>query len=125
MILDTNALSAVADNVSTAVQVFVDADTIELPVIVLGEYRFGIAQSLRRDKYEQWLTKLIASSRVLDINEHTSRHYADLRLELKKVGRPIPSNDVWIAALSRQHSLSILSRDRHFDGISVVTRIPW
>ena len=125
MILDTNALSAVADNVSAAVQVLVNADTVELPVIVLGEYRFGIAQSLRRDNYEQWLTKLIASSRVLDINEHTTRNYAQVRLELKKVGRPIPGNDLWIAALSRQHSLPILSRDRHFDGISGVARIPW
>lgn len=125
MILDTNALSAVADNVSAAVQVFVNAGTVELPVIVLGEYRFGIAQSLRRDNYEQWLTKLIASSAVLDINEHTARHYAHVRLELKKVGRPMPSNDAWIAALSHQHSLPILSRDRHFDGISGVTRISW
>lgn len=125
MILDTNALSAVADNVSAAVQVFVSVDTLELPVIVLGEYRFGIAQSLRRDNYEQWLTKLIASSRVLDINEHTTRHYAQVRVELKKAGRPVPSNDLWIAALSRQHSLPILSRDRHFDGISGVTRTSW
>lgn len=125
MILDTNALSAVADNVSAAVQIFLNADAIEVPVIVLGEYRFGIAQSLQRDTYERWLTKLIASSRVLDINEHTTRRYADLRLELRKAGRPIPSNDVWIAALSRQHSLPILSRDRHFDGISGVARISW
>lgn len=125
MVLDTNALSAVADNISAVMQVFVNAHTVELPVIVLGEDRFGIARSLRRDNYEQWLTKLIASSRVLDMNEHTTRNYAHVRLELKKMGRPIPSNDLWIVALSRQHSLPILSRDRHFDGISGVARISW
>ncbi len=125
MILDTNALSAVADNVSGAVQVFIGAGAIALPVIVLGEYQFGIAQSRLRNHYETWLERLIAASRILDIDEQTATHYAQVRVELKKVGKPIPSNDVWIAALCRQHSLPILSRDSHFDAVSGVTRLTW
>ena len=125
MILDTNALSAVADNVSGAVQVFIGAGAIALPVIVLGEYQFGIAQSRLRNHYETWLERLIATSRILDIDEQTATHYAQVRVELKKVGKPIPSNDVWIAALCRQHSLPILSRDSHFDAVSGVTRLTW
>ena len=125
MILDTNALSAVADNVSGAVQVFIGAGAIALPVIVLGEYQFGIAQSRLRNHYETWLERLIATSRILDIDEQTAKHYAQVKVELKKVGKPIPSNDVWIAALCRQHSLPILSRDSHFDAVSGVTRLTW
>ena len=125
MILDTNALSAVADNISGAVQVFIGAGAIALPVIVLGEYQFGIAQSRLRNHYETWLERLIAASRILDIDEQTATHYAQVRVELKKVGKPIPSNDVWIAALCRQHSLPILSRDSHFDAVSGVTRLTW
>jgi len=125
LILDTNALSAVADNVSGAVQVFIGAGAIALPVIVLGEYQFGIAQSRLRNHYETWLERLIAASRILDIDEQTATHYAQVRVELKKVGKPIPSNDVWIAALCRQHSLPILSRDSHFDAVSGVTRLTW
>ena len=125
MILDTNALSAVADNVPAAVKVFAGADKIALPVVVLGEYRFGISQSRGRDEYEDWLARLIAASRILDIDEQTTKHYADVRLELKKLGKPIPSNDVWIAALCQQYSLPILTRDRHFDGISGIIRITW
>ena len=125
MILDTNALSAVADNVSGAVQVFIGAGAIALPVIVLGEYQFGIAQSRLRSHYETWLDRLIATSRILDIDEQTAKQYAQLRVELKKVGKPIPSNDVWVAALCRQHSLPILSRDGHFDAVSGVTRLTW
>jgi predicted nucleic acid-binding protein len=49
----------------------------------------------------------------------------EIRLELKKVGRPIPSNDLWIAALSRQHSLPILTRDRHFDAVKGASRLSW
>ncbi|HKW18113.1 MAG TPA: type II toxin-antitoxin system VapC family toxin [Terriglobales bacterium] len=125
MILDTNALSAVADDVPGAVKAFRGADVIALPVIVLGEYRFGIAQSIRRSHYEAWLARLIGASRVLDVNPETTLHYVEVRLALKKLGRPIPSNDVWIAALSHQHSLPILSRDRHFDLVGGVTRLSW
>ena len=58
MILDTKALSAIADREPAAVPVFSQAASIELPAIVLGEYRFGIAHSRRRSEYERWLREL-------------------------------------------------------------------
>ena len=76
MILDTNALSAVADNEPAAVRIFRRAASIELPVIVLGEYRFGIAHSRRRAEYEKWLGELIAATRVLPVDGETTGHYA-------------------------------------------------
>ena len=111
MILDTNALSAIADNDPAAVRLFRNAASIELPAIVLGEYRFGIAQSRRRKEYEKWLAELIAATRVLPVDQETTSHYAQVRSELKKAGRPIPSNDLWIAALCRQHRLPLMSQD--------------
>lgn len=125
MILDTNALSAVADNDPAAVRIFRHAATIELPVIVLGEYRFGIAHSRRHDEYEKWLGELIAATRVLPVDEAASGHYARIRAELKKAGHPIPSNDLWIAALARQHRLPLMSRDEHFDAVQNLKRIGW
>lgn len=125
MILDTNALSAVANNEAAAVCLFSQAATIELPVITLGEYRFGIAHSRRCNEYEKWLGELIAVTRVLPVDDDTTGHYARVRAELKKAGRPIPSNDLWIAALSRQHRLPLMSRDQHFDDISGFKRIGW
>ena len=98
MILDTNALSAVADGEPAVVRIYRQAASMELPVIVLGEYRFGIGQSRRRSEYEKWLRELISATRVLVVEEETSRHYAAIRAALKKAGRPIPSNDLWIAA---------------------------
>ena len=106
MILDTNALSAVADDEPAAVRLFRDSASIELPAIVLGEYRFGIAQSRRRKEYEKWLDLLIAATRVLPVDEDTAAHYALVRAELKKAGKPIPSNDLWIA-VARQHRLPL------------------
>lgn len=125
MILDTNALSAIADDEPAAVRLFSNATSIELPAIVLGEYRFGISQSRRRKEYEKWLGEMIAATRVLPVDEETSGHYAQVRSELKKAGRPIPSNDLWIAALSRQHRLPLMSQDAHFDAVSGLKRIGW
>ena len=125
MILDTNALSAVADDDPAAVRAFNEADSIELPVVVLGEYRFGIAFSRKRNDYEDWLSRLLPTSQVLDIDEQTTHHYAEVRSELKRTGTPIPSNDAWIAALCRQRSLPLLSRDRHFDAVRGVKRLAW
>ncbi|MGH9591146.1 MAG: type II toxin-antitoxin system VapC family toxin [Terracidiphilus sp.] len=125
MILDTNALSAIADNESPAVRVFSDASGIELPVIVLGEYRFGIAHSRRRNEYVRWLQQMIAATRVLTVDQDTSVHYAGIRAELKKAGRPSPSNDLWIAALCRQHRFPLMSQDKHFDSVQNLKRIGW
>jgi|SRR5689334_22319377 tRNA(fMet)-specific endonuclease VapC len=125
LILDTNALSAIAEGQVAAVAQFASATRPALPVIVLGEYRFGIAQSRHKIEYERWLNEIISASRVLEVDEETSIRYAELRTELKQAGTPIPSNDVWIAALCRQHSYPILSCDRHFDLVEGLDRFPW
>jgi tRNA(fMet)-specific endonuclease VapC len=125
MILDTNALSAAADDDPGLAAVLARAEQIALPVIVLGEYRHGIAQSRNRASYENWLAGLLHDCMVLDIQEPTTHHYAEMTLELKRKGKPIPTNDIWIAALCRQHSLPLLSRDRHFDLVAGIKRIGW
>ena len=125
MILDTNALSAAADGQSAAIDVIARADRIAVPVVVLGEYQIGIAQSKRRVDYENWLQDWIAAVEVFDIDKDTAQHYAAIGLSLKRIGKPIPTNDLWIAALCRQHSLSLLSRDRHFDAVAGIQRLDW
>jgi tRNA(fMet)-specific endonuclease VapC len=125
MILDTNALSAAADDDPGVVALLARAEQMVLPVIVLGEYRHGIAQSRNRASYESWLAELLPDCVVLDIQEPTTHYYAEISLELKRKGKPIPTNDIWIAALCRQHSLPLLSRDRHFDWVAGTKRIDW
>jgi tRNA(fMet)-specific endonuclease VapC len=125
LILDTNALSAAADREPAALEVVASAERLAVPVIVLGEYRLGIAQSRRRTTYENWLRQWITTVTVLDIDEETTHHYAAIGLELKTIGKPIPANDLWIAALCRQHGLPLVSRDRHFDQVAGVRRIGW
>ena len=125
MILDTNALSAAADDDPAIIPLLARADQIAIPVIALGEYRYGIAQSRHRTSYAEWLKGLLHDCLVLDANEPTTHYYAEVVLELRKKGQPIPTNDIWIAALCRQHSLPLLSRDRHFDLVRGIRRIGW
>ena len=125
VILDTNALSAAADDDRGILRILGRAKEIALPVIVLGEYRYGIAQSRKRNEYATWLKGLIGDCTVLDVNDETTEHYAAISLALKRLGKPVPTNDLWIAALCQQHSLPILSRDPHFDFVAGINRIEW
>lgn len=125
MILDTNALSAIADDDRAIAAVLVRAEVLAVPVIVLGEYRYGILQSRNRAEYESWLERLLNDCMILEVSEPTTHYYAEITLELKRAGKPIPTNDLWISALCRQHSLPLLSRDRHFDLVPGNRRIEW
>ena len=125
MILDTNGLSALAEGEPGLEPLLRRAAQVAIPVIVLGEYRYGISQSRNHIHYEQWLAEYLPSFRILDVDERTTISYSAVRRELRKAGTPIPSNDVWIAALCRQHSLPVLSRDRHFDAVSGIIRLHW
>ena len=125
MILDTNGLSAMADGDMQLQPLLQRAAEIAVPVIVLGEFRYGIRQSRHRTRYERWLAEVIASCRVLVVDEGTAGLYAEVRDELKRSGRPIPGNDLWIAALARQHALPVISRDQHFDSVPGLKRVGW
>lgn len=123
LILDTNALSAIAEGQRGAARQFATADQASIQVIVLGEYRFGIALSRHKRRYERWLEEIVSVSKVLEVSEDTAIWYAELCIQLREAATPIPSNDAWIAALSRQYFLPILSRERHFDLIKEIERV--
>ena len=93
--------------------------------MVSGEYRYGIRQPRHRARYERWLAAIIATCRVLAVDEATAEHYADVRDELKRKGRPIPVNDLRIAALVRPGERRHSAPDRDSVGFrEVLTRGP-
>jgi predicted nucleic acid-binding protein len=125
MILDTNALSAFVDGDPALGARLQGESHLALPVIVLGEFRYGIAASRHRATYERWLRDHVADFDVLPVMEATAVAYAAVRASLKRSGRPIPANDAWIAALAVQHGLRLLSRDEHSDHVPGVQRETW
>jgi predicted nucleic acid-binding protein len=125
LILDTNALSAFIDGDPGVGEVLRRQARVAIPVIVLGEFRYGIAGSRHRAAYESWLDAHLADFETLAVTGETTFAYAEIRVTLRRVGNPIPANDAWIAALALQHSLPILSRDRHFDALTGIQRRDW
>ena len=125
MILDTNALSAFVDGDAGVGAILRTQARAAIPVIVLGEFRYGIAESRHRKAYESWLDSQLRHFDVLAITDQTAIAYAALRVALRRSGQPIPANDAWIAALALQHRLPILSRDAHFDVVAGVQRTGW
>ena len=123
MILDTNALSAWVEGITAIEAALRSADRLVVPSVVLGEYYFGIRQSRHRSRYEEWLIRYLPLTEIAAVTSATADAYADIRLELKQLGHPIPSNDTWIAALARQHGLPVLSNDSHFDVVAGIRRI--
>jgi len=77
------------------------------------------------DGSERKLTDLELDIPTLQIDAATSISYAEIRQDLKKLGKPIPWHDVWIAAQAKQHGFGIVSRDGHFDFVEGITRFGW
>ncbi len=125
LILDTNAISAFVEGDADLLRVIEAETDLSIPVIVIGEYLFGIQQSRFRTRYERWLDANLPLFDLLNISVATARHYAVIRHELKRAGNPIPSNDIWIAALAREHRMTVVSRDRHFEAVSDVSMLVW
>lgn len=123
--VDTNVYSGFMLGLPAVVRTLRAAREIQLPLIVLGELLAGFAAGTRPKKNREELAQFMASPRVCVLvpDERTARHYGDIFAALRAKGTPIPTNDLWIAALARQHRISLLTLDSHFSlvpGLSVL-----
>jgi tRNA(fMet)-specific endonuclease VapC len=125
MLLDTNAVSALAAADETLIQAIEQVPRLCVTIISLGEYFYGIKQSRHETELTRWLDVFLQRADILYLGRETLPHYADVRRQLKKDGTPIPANDCWIAALAREHRLPVVSRDKHFDAVKGLQRISW
>jgi tRNA(fMet)-specific endonuclease VapC len=103
-----------APGVWTQIQNF---DEIYLPVPTIGELRFGALNSGRPEENLRKIDFLIARCQVLDVRLSTTEVYARIRLGLKRKGKPIPENDLWIAAVCMEHGLPLATYDGHFEEV--------
>ena len=120
--LDTNAYSDFSDfmrGVAHRVKVVRTAAQLFLPLFVLGELRAGFAAGNQQTANESNLNRFLANPRVTLLlpDEATTKHYAQLFVELRQQGTAIPTNDLWIAAMVRQHGLTLCTSDLHFQHI--------
>jgi tRNA(fMet)-specific endonuclease VapC len=123
--LDTNRYTDLCRGDASVLDTLELADEIWLPFVVVGELRAGFALGSQGPHNEAVLRRFLLKPRVgvLYADNQTTHHYANIFRQLRKQGTPIPTNDMWIAALTLQHSLVLFARDAHFDALPQLTRV--
>lgn len=123
--LDTNRYVDFCRGVPEVVERLEMAEEIHLPFVTLGELRAGFAVGTRGPANERTLRRFLMRQGVLVLfaDEQTSHHYASVYRQLRIQGTPIPTNDLWIAALVLQHDLALYARDQHFDHLPQLVRV--
>lgn len=123
--LDTNRYTDFYLRVDETVTLVEQAESVHLPFIVVGELRAGFAYGSRQAENEAALRRFLSKPgvSVLFADDQTTHHYAAVYRQLRKQGTPIPTNDMWIAALVLQHNLALHVRDVHFDQLPQLVRV--
>lgn len=119
VLLDTNAYAAFKQGHDEIIKILQHADKISLSVIVLGELISGFTVGSKSKKNLEELNEFLGTPRVniFSVDETTTRFYATVYASLRRKGKPIPTNDLWIAATALQHGYKLCSFDAHFNAI--------
>ncbi len=96
-----------------------------LPLPVLAELKYAARNSARQTANQRIIEELLNSTEVLPLTPATTEWYAEIRWQLKKLGKPIPENDLWIAASCLEHGLPLATRDAHFEAIKKLEILNW
>ena len=120
--LDTSAYSHFMRGAPPAIEAIRSARVVGVPAVVLGELRVGFLLGARASQNERELQRFLAhpTVRVLDVDEEAASMYAEIILALRQAGTPVPTNDVWIAALAAREGARVLTYDGHFEKIQRV-----
>ena len=123
--LDTNRYTDLCRGEPSVIETVELANEVWLPFIVVGELRAGFAVGTQGTRNEAALRRFLLKPGVaiLYADDQTTQHYAAVYRQLRRQGTPIPTNDMWIAALVLQHSLVLFARDAHFDALPQLTRV--
>ena len=123
--LDTNRYVDLCKGVAETVAILEAADVVVMPFVVLAELRAGFAHGRRQVENERILRRFLMKEgvAVLFADDQTTHHYASVYRQLRKQGTPIPTNDLWLAALVLQHNLALHARDKHFDHLPQLVRV--
>jgi len=122
--LNTNRYVDLCKGVAETAELVAVAEAVFLPFVVLAELRAGFALGRRGPENERVLRRFLLKDGVdvLYADEQTTHHYASVFRQLRRQGTPIPTNDIWIAALVLQHNLALHVRDKHFDHVPQIVR---
>ena len=124
-ILDTNIIIRLFAEDVEILQKVDESEEIFVPSIVIGELCYGAFNSKKVKSNISKIEKLTSEVEILDCDYDTGMEYGEIKKELKDKGTPIPDNDIWIAAISRQYNIELVSRDEHFKDVENLKWIKW
>ena len=127
ILLDTNIISALLKGDTNIADNIDQSEDVYIPVVVIGELYYGAENSTQIKKNIINLTKLSNTYEVLPVDMKTAGIYGGIKAKLRKKGTPIPENDIdiWIAAISQQHNLTLVTRDGHFSHVEGLASLNW
>jgi len=113
-VLDTSAVIEFFEGNSNVVNLLKAETIVKIPATVLGELYLGIYRSSNPEKHSIQVNQFIASCDIVLIDLETAKVYATIKNKLFKKGKPIPENDIWIAAVAIRYELPLVAFDKHF-----------
>ncbi len=124
-LLDTNIVIALFANETVMIDHLRNAEEVFIPSIVMGELYYGARKSSRVKENIERIDEFVSNNVILNCDIETARSYGQVKEKLRSKGRPIPENDIWIAALALQHGLMLISRDSHFKEVDGLNFEAW
>jgi predicted nucleic acid-binding protein len=117
--LDTSAYSHYRRGGERVVETLDSAEWIGVPVVTLGELRTGFLLGGQSERNEAELRDFLSNPvvEVIQFDAEVSRHYAEIVVDLRRSGTPVPTNDIWIAAAAARAGALVLTFDSHFERI--------
>jgi tRNA(fMet)-specific endonuclease VapC len=119
LLLDTSAYAAMRRGDQELRRLFPRADEVLLSLIAVGEILYGLHHGSRTvanlEAFERFISQ--PNVRLLPVTRTTADRYARIATALRHKGRPIPTNDIWIAAQALETGADLVSADSHFDQV--------
>ena len=122
-VIDTNVITRLLTKDPLAVSLIQKIDNLFTSSIVIGELYFAAANSSKSEANLKSFKEVVSCMEIIPVDDAVCVSYAKIKLELKKKGRPIPDNDIWIAACAHAYGLSVATFDQHFSEISQIELI--
>jgi tRNA(fMet)-specific endonuclease VapC len=122
-VLDTNVITKMLDKDPAAITMVQKIENLYTSAIVAGELYFAAANSFRREANFKIFREVLSYVEIIPIDDMVCMSYAEIKLALKKKGKPIPDNDIWIAACAHAHGFSVATFDSHFSEIAQIELI--
>jgi tRNA(fMet)-specific endonuclease VapC len=124
-LLDTNIVIALLQGDDTVLSHLDQAPEVFIPAVALGELFFGAAKSGRPSENTAKVERFATGRSIVSCDLDVAREYGRLKQHLKEKGRPLPENDIWIAAMAKHHGMVLVTRDRHFREVPDLQIADW